>query len=78
MADIADYLVEQMLDEGHFYGAKRRAREGTLVCRRCGREVGWRETADGWRLFDVERREHNRRYAHECTPPTADDFEDLS
>jgi hypothetical protein len=81
MGEYADYEVDRMLGEGAFpnFGrGRRRVQPRTACCSRCGStDVKWRETDQGWRLFDLERGEHNRMYEHECTPPDADDFEVL-
>lgn len=51
------------------------------TCNRCGMTgLKWRAEAEGWRLFENERIEHNRLKPHVCGEQgdPADDFDDLT
>ncbi|WP_186058670.1 hypothetical protein [Burkholderia gladioli] len=82
MGEIADDHLDRMFDrmfddEDSFFG--RRPRRGSgfdRTCERCGKYgLKWRADADGWRLYENERVEHNRLKRHECNPPSEDDFD---
>lgn len=80
MGEIADYLVDQMLDGcggGFSWAPPKQPR-----CKFCGSDqVTWRWDSDRWRLYDT-RRVHPGNYMpeHNCLrrPAEPDDFEDLT
>lgn len=76
MGDIADDYIQRMIERGPRLTMRER---NTTACKLCGSiDVHWRETSDGWRLYENERQHPGNRYVeHDCTPqPTADGFED--
>lgn len=74
MGDIADYLVDQMIERAAF-GGRRRGNPRDVWCDRCGKKpVRWKETPEGWRLFEVgQRGPGNRSVQHVCN--FASDFD---
>ncbi len=75
MGDIADMMVDQMIERGG-WGLCRSKKP--VVCKHCGsRAVKWRETDAGWRLFNTARTQPgNRNSPHNCRDvASADEFE---
>lgn len=78
MGEIADDHVDRMLSDDYYYLSPRTHRTAQFdrTCERCGKTgLKWRADADGWRLYENERVEHNRLKRHECNPPSEDDFD---
>jgi hypothetical protein len=74
MGEYADYLIDQMIDNGSYFRARRNT--WCVTCKNCGMAgLKWREESEGWRLFENERVEHNRLKQHVCNPPSEDDFD---
>jgi hypothetical protein len=65
MGEIADWLIDQFLDEDEYDPRP----APTVTCNRCGkRGLYWTETPNGWRLSQ------NREAFHVCTPDVTDLF----
>ena len=80
MGEYAEMDLERMIDELPFRHHAPRSK-WTATCSRCGMAgLKWRPEAEGWRLFEDERVEHNRLKPHVCGEQgdPADDFEDLT
>lgn len=78
MGEIADYYVDKII---FGYPGRRPKNSLSATCKYCGMTgLKWRAEANGWRLFENERIEHNRLKEHNCRhqPATVDDFEDYS
>lgn len=74
MGDIADYLIDRMIDEaierrvwGDDYALPRKR---IITCDRCGtRGLKWEVKGDGWALYDGAKRQY-----HNCSVASADEF----
>lgn len=49
---------------------------GDVRCKHCGADVHWRETEDGWRLYDNERQHPGNRYIEHHCPTTPEGFDE--
>ena len=83
MGEYADEEIDRAIFGVHDFGAYRRPSRNnwSATCSRCGMTgLKWRAEAEGWRLFEDERIEHNRLKPHVCSEQgdPADDFEDLT
>lgn len=45
-------------------------------CKHCDAAVHWRETEDGWRLYDNERQHPGNRYIEHHCPTTPEGFDE--
>lgn len=71
MGDIADYLIDRMIEQGAWGGYTPEPPR----CKHCGsRKVAWVRREGRWRLFTRDLKE-----PHRCVRvASADDFEDLT
>jgi len=75
MGELADEIVDRMLED-YFPFTRPRNNTWRFMCKRCGMaKLKWRETEDGWRLFEKKKVEHNRWKMHVCNPVSEDDFD---
>lgn len=79
MGEMADYFIEQQLSRGWSPVSPRyKGNQHDVTCSRCGaKNLKWRETENGWRLFEDKRGDRNQKLEHQCGTATESDFEVL-
>lgn len=83
MGEMADFYIDQMQDAYGWspVGTRRRDTRTRMErnqtnCKHCGADVHWRETEDGWRLYDNERQHPGNRYIEHHCPTTPEGFDE--
>lgn len=83
MGEMADFYVDQMQDAYGWspVGTRRRDTRTRMErnqtnCKHCRADVHWRETEDGWRLYDNERQHPGNRYIEHHCPTTPEGFDE--
>lgn len=65
MGEMADYLIDQMMDEEGYWGPVRTRRSRSHpnpICRFCGKTgLRWKDTKTGYRLYEGKNQ-------HDCQP----------
>lgn len=83
MGDMADYYIEQGLDQGWFWsnprpGPNARRKPRAPACRLCGESrVHWRLFDGEYKLADDQRQHPGNCYVQHCCPTSADGFGDV-
>jgi DNA-directed RNA polymerase subunit RPC12/RpoP len=76
MGDIADWMLDQALDAGEWFPARRSAYGPPVTCKHCGsRNVYWQRVKGGWQLKDKANLE--RHLCRQPEQPNAEGFDDV-